>query len=113
MSKQRATRQTQAATGVEKAFRAFLQATSLSEDLYRDHVHLGRSYGSNNALLGWDDSPFRAAIKLLRNVSPQVSERTIGGALRDSMIRLFEEHIMQQEVDGVSELVLDSIAPRA
>ena len=103
--------QTQPLANAEKAFRAFLEATSLSEELHRNHIHLRHSYGRNNAFLGWDDPPFRAAIKVIQQASPQVSERTIGAVLTESMIKLFEEHAIEQGVDSGGELHLDTILP--
>jgi hypothetical protein len=102
---------TQALAHAEKAFRALLQATSLSEDLYRQHVHLRRSYGSNNAFLGWDDPPFQAAIEVLQETSPRLSKRTIGTALTESMIRLFEEHAIKEDASSGTALVIDTIVP--
>lgn len=111
MTKRPAAPQTQAVAEAERAFRALLQATSLSEDLQRDHVDLSRSYGTNNAFLGWNDSEFRAATKALRKSSPRVSETTIGRALVDSIIRLFETHVLQEDADSPAEVLLDTILP--
>jgi hypothetical protein len=95
---------------VRGKFFAFLGATSLSHDMDRDHVHLGHSYGRNCLLLGWSHQPYEEAIKAVHETRPEVSEKTIGKVLAQSMVKLFHQHNVREDADPEADApILDSI----
>jgi hypothetical protein len=92
-------------------FFAFLKATSLAPpDLDRDHIHLGHGYGRNCLLLGWSHQPFKEAIEAVREICPEVSEKTAGEVLSRSMIKLFHQHNIREDADPEADApLLESI----
>jgi len=97
---------------VKDKFFAFLADTSLSH-ARRDHIHAGHSYGSNCLLLGWSHQPYSEAIEAVHEALPQVSKRSTGRALSNSMRRLFERQFVREDADVEAEApVLDSILPK-
>jgi hypothetical protein len=97
---------------LEGQFRAFLQATSLSEyEDRKDHLLIGRSYGHNNAFLTWSHQPYQDVIDAIKQLGLKVSDKTIGKALSDSMVRLFEDQAVREDADSEVEAHLDSILP--
>ncbi len=109
MSKNHATDEMQPIKQLEEKFCAFLEATSLLDGIQRAHVYLGRSYGRNNALLGWSDKPYQDAIEAVQQLCRTVSKKTIARVLNDSMVRLFEQHAVRENADPEVEAHLDSI----
>jgi hypothetical protein len=89
----------------------FLKDTSLSEGLKRNHIFLQRSYGKNNALLGWNRPAFQDAISAVQTVHPSISEKTVAKYLRKMMVALFEQHNVSNEADPEIHAHLDSIFP--
>ena len=95
---------------IKDKFFAFLRATSLAQGLDRDHVHLGHSYGRNFLFLGWSHQPYEEAIKAVHEARPDVSEKTIGRVLSQSMVKLFHQHNIREDADPEADApVLDSI----
>lgn len=103
---------------IRDKFFAFLRATSLAQGLDRDHVHLGHSYGRNFLFLGWSHQPYEEAIKAVHEVRPDVSEKTIGRVLSQSMVKLFHQHNVREDADPEADApaldsVLDTLDPSA
>ena len=95
---------------VRDKFFDFLGATSLGHGFDRDHVHLGHSYGHNCLLLGWSHQPYEEAIKAVHETRPDVSEKTIGEVLVQSMVKLFDQHNVREDADPeIDAPSLDSI----
>ena len=95
---------------VKDKFFAFLGATSLADGLGRDHIHLGHSYGRTCLLLGWSHQPYEEAIKAVHEIRPEVSEKTIGKVLTQSMVKLFHQHNVREDADPEADApVLDNI----
>jgi hypothetical protein len=91
-------------------FFAFLRATSLADDIDREHIHLGSIYGRNYLLLGWSHQPYDEAIKAVREIRPEVSEKTVGRELAQSMVKLFHQHNIKEDTDSEADApVLESI----
>jgi len=95
---------------VKDKFFLLLKATSLSSALDRDHVYAGRSYGRNGLLLGWSRGPYQGVIEEVHRARSQVSRKTIGALLRQSLVKLFEEHNVADDADPRADAqVLDNI----
>lgn len=89
----------------------FIAATSLLNDIDRDHTRLSRSYGGNNALLGWKSPPYRAVIEAVKALYPAVSDKSIGSIVADSMVRLFEDQVVSEDADPQTEARYETILP--
>jgi archaellin len=91
----------------------FMKNTSVKSGAHREMVWLSRIYGSNLALLGWKMAPYKQAIEATKKLCPQVSEKTIAGALQERMLQIFETQFVEErkeEVGPEQEVDLDSIA---
>lgn len=96
---------------IHEKFCAFLKDVSLSEDIDRNHVRIGRAYGRNNAFLGWSSGPYQEAIEAVKTACPKASEKTIAKTLSSSAIRLFEKHAVSDDADPELEAHFESILP--
>ena len=96
---------------IEKHYRAWLAAISVSEDIDRDHVLIGRSYGRNCAFLGWSREPYQVVITAIKGTGIKATEKTIGKILQDSVTSLFEQAVVREDADPEVEAHFDSILP--
>ena len=71
---------------VLEKYRALLQSVSVSEDIKREHVRIQRTYGHNNAMLGWSHEPFGDAIAAVKQVCPKISDKTIATEISRSIV---------------------------
>lgn len=96
---------------IHEKFLDLVAATSLLNDIDRDHIRLSRSYGGNNALLGWKSPPYRAVIKAVKAFCSAVSDKSIGSIVADSMVRLFEDQVVSEDADPQTEARFETILP--
>jgi hypothetical protein len=96
---------------VHEKFIDFVSATSLLDDIDRDYVRLSRSYGRNNAFLGWKSPPYREAIKAVKALYPAVSDKSIGRIVADSMVKLLEDQVVSEDADPQAQARLETILP--
>lgn len=94
---------------VLERFRDLLKAASVMDGIDRDHIVISRSYGANNALLGWGNHPYEAAINAAQGVLPKVSKKTIASALQNAVVKLFEDEAVKKDADPEAEAHLDDL----
>jgi len=100
----------------EDRFRALLEDTSLLPYKgKREHTFGAKAYGSNHAFLGCSHQSYQNAIDAVHSIVPTVAKKTIGRALREAIVSLFEQHAVgDAEPNGEANLesiltVLDGV----
>lgn len=93
-----------------------LKGVSLEPGINREYVYLGKSYGRNSLLLGWDPKLALNAAQVIHKSSPEVSEEAIRYELQNSIVSLFEARYVSEdaspELDApIVMSLLDSLEP--
>lgn len=93
--------------GLERKFCAFLEDVSLKRRHEKPHVYLRRAYGPHCAMLQWGEDSFFEVVAAAQKLCPNISTRQIAKALRDLMVKMFEDQAVRE--DGTADFELESI----
>jgi len=93
--------------GLERKFFAYLEDVSLKRRHERPHEYLGRAYGPHCSVAQWGEDSFFEVIAAAQKLCPNISTRQITKALRDLMVKMFEDQTIRD--NGTADFELESI----